>query len=132
MFFRSFGGWGVIPIPPDERREMQILDVKTPGKLLEYRGRVIRTPASFSITEAEIKKFKVMLNQAGITEYTLRSKDEVDKEKLLRHNTEKVEDIFIDPKNKNGNNEVIIEEIMDSEEETKSVLDQLIKDAEKE
>jgi hypothetical protein len=123
--FRSFGGWGVIPTPPDERREMYILDVKTPGKLLDHRGKTIRTPAQFIIKENELKKFKMVFHQLGVTEYSIRSKEEVDKEIASRQS----EDVItISPKEQ----EVIIEEIMDSEEETKSVLDQLIKDAEKE
>jgi hypothetical protein len=122
--FRSFGGWGILPIPPDERREMYILDVKTPGKLLSHRGRSVRTPAQFQVTEKELKNFKVMLNQTGVLEYTIRSKEKVDKDLLTRQQYEKDIEFPTD-------GEVIVEEIMDSEEETKSVLDQLIKDAEK-
>lgn len=122
--FRSFGGWGIVPIPPYERGKMYILDVKTPGKLLSHRGRSIRTPAQFSVTEKELKKFKVMLNQLGAMEYKVRSKEEVDKELFTR---KPQEDIDISPMS----GEVVVEEIMDSEEETKSVLDQLIKNAEK-
>jgi hypothetical protein len=123
--FRCFGGWGILPIPPDERREMYILDVKTPGKLLNHRGRQIRTPAQFPIMHSELKKFEVMLRQVGVTEYKIRSKEEVDKEIAARQSKESVD---ISP----TDHEVVIEEIMDSEEETKSVLDKLIRDAEKE
>lgn len=130
--FRSFGGWGIVPIPPDERREMFILDVKTPGKMLDYRGKSIRTPAQFVITHAELRKFEVVLRQVGATEYTIRSKDEVDREILERKEAEKVDEIYTDPEGQEENKEAIIEELMDSEEETRSVLDQLIKDAEKE
>ena len=100
---------------------MYILDVKTPNKLLIHRNKKIRTPAKFTITEAEIKMFEVKFRQVGVDDYTIRSKEEVDKELALHK--EPV------PEQKE---EVIIEEIADDPEETRSVLDQLIKDAEKE
>jgi len=103
---------------------MYILEVKTPGKLLNHRGRTIRTPAKFDITEKEIKNFKMVLRQVGAEDYSIRSK-EVDKEK------NEYKEISI-PEPKEVTHEVIVEEIMDDEEETKSVLDQLIKDSEKE
>jgi hypothetical protein len=121
--FRCFGGWGVIPNPQYERSEMYILDVKTPNKLLTHKGRSVRTPAIFTITKAEIKMFEVMLRQVGAEEYSVRSKDEVDKELALQKEFIPIKEI---------QEEVIIEEILDDEDETRSVLDQLVKDAEKE
>lgn len=121
--FRCFGGWGVIPNPQYERSEMYILDVKTPNKLLTHKGRSVRTPATFTITKAEIKMFEVMLRQVGAEEYSVRSKDEVDKELALQKESIPIKEI---------QEEVIIEEMLDDEDETRSVLDQLVKDAEKE
>ena len=129
---RSFGGWGLVPIPPDERREMYILDVITPGKMLDHRGQTIRTPAQFVVTETELRKFEVVLRQVGATEYKVRSKDKVDAEILEQKKAESVEEIFTVPEGQDEAKETIVEELMDSEEETRSVLDQLIKDAEKE
>jgi len=134
MLFRSFGGWGIVPLDPvpkgiaptlpDERRKMYILDVKTPGKLLDYRGRSVRTPAKFIVTSDELKSFKVKFRQVGITEYKVRSKTEVDKEIASKQTVYAPHKVMEE--------EVTVEEIMDNEEETRSVLDQLIKDAEKE
>lgn len=121
--FRCFGGWGVIPNPQYERSEMYILEVKSPNKLLTHKGRSVRTPANFTITKAEIKMFEVMLRQVGAEDYSIRSKDEVDKELALQQKSVPVEEI---------QEEVIIEEMLDDEDETRSVLDQLVKDAEKE
>lgn len=122
--FRCFGGWGILPNPPYERREMYILDVKTPNKLLFHKGRQIRTPATFVVTEQEIKMFKVKFHQVGVDSYTIRSKDEVDKELALGQESESVPQEVTE--------EVIIEEIEDDPEVTRSILDQLVKDAEKE
>ena len=122
--FRCFGGWGILPNPPYERRKMYILDVKTPNKLLTHKGRQIRTPAQFVITEKEIKMFKVKFHQVGVDDYTIRSKDEVDKELALRKES------YVVPEE--VKEEIVIEEIEDDPEETRSILDQLVKDAEKE
>jgi len=108
--------------PPYERSEMYYtLEVKTPNKLLLHKGRSVRTPAKFTLTEQEVKLFRVMLRQVGAEEYSIRSKDEVDGQVSLekKFTPEEVE-------------EVIIEEIADSEEETKSILDQLVRDSKKE
>lgn len=100
-----------------------ILEVKTPNKLLSHKGRSVRTPAEFTLTEKEVKLFKVMLHQVGAEEYSIRSKDEVDKEFSLN-------DVFVPIKE--IEEEVIIEELTDDEDETRSVLDQLVRDSEKE
>lgn len=100
-----------------------ILDVKTPNKLLSHKGRLIRTPAKFTLTEKEVKLFRVMLHQVGGDDYSIRSKDEVDKEFSLNNKFVPIEEI---------QEEVVIEELTDDENETRSVLDQLVKDSEKE
>jgi len=100
---------------------MYILEVNTPNKLLMHKGRSIRTPATFTITKEDIKKYKVLLHQAGVEEYSIRSKSKVD-----------VEDIALPeqilPTFQEIQEEVKIE-ILDDEDETRSILDQLVKDA---
>lgn len=124
--FRYFGVGIPVPNPTIyERSEMYILDVKTPNKLLTHRGRTVRTPAKFPVTESELKTLKVMLRQVGAEEFTIRSKEEVDREIQERKELEAIEVPEV-------HQEVIIEELMDNEEETRSVLDKLIRDAEKE
>lgn len=98
---------------------MYILEVKTPNKLLVHRGRSVRTPAKFTITEKEIKMFEVMLHQVGAEEYSIRSKEKVDIKISHQVPTIEVEE------------EVVIEEILDDESETKSVLEKLVRDAKK-
>jgi len=99
-----------------------ILEVKTPNKLLTHKGRPIRTPAKFTLTKEEVKLFKVMLRQVGAEEYSIRSKDEVDKEFNLYKKFVPVTEV----------EEVVIEEIFDDENETRSILDQLVMDSKKE
>ena len=107
---------------------MYIVEVKTPGKVLTFKNREVRTPADFEVEDREIKTFKVMLRQEGVSDYNIRSKEEVNKENKVIKNT-----LLELPEFNREEDTVIVEEIMmDDEEETKSVLDELIKDAEKE
>jgi hypothetical protein len=101
---------------------MYILEVNTPNKLLVHRGRSVRTPAKFTITEKEIKTFEVMLHQVGAEEYSIRSKEKVDIK--ISHHAKSIPAIEFEE-------EVVIEEILDDESETKSVLEKLVKNAKK-
>lgn len=117
---------------------MYIIDVQTPSKLITYKNRQVRTPASFLVPEKDIQFFKVMLRQVGAEEYTVQSKSDVDhlqKEYELSNE-------FIQEKDKNQ--EVPIEELEeiknlekledpeDYDGENRSILDQLVMDAKRE
>jgi hypothetical protein len=103
---------------------MYILEVNTPNKLLMHKGRSIRTPATFTITKKDIKKFKLLLHQAGVEEYSIKSKRKDDTEEVILP-----EQIL--PLLQEIQEEVKIE-ILDDEDETRSILNQLVKDAKEE
>ncbi|MGD2072674.1 MAG: hypothetical protein PVG65_04205 [Candidatus Thorarchaeota archaeon] len=48
----------------------KLLDIKTKGKLILFRGKPVRTPVKMEITDDEFKFLEVQLRRKCITDYT--------------------------------------------------------------
>jgi len=73
--------------------EEYIIKVKTPGKKLFFRNRVVRTPVELRLTKNELSIFKVRANSGGITDFSIELISEKD---IIKPN-ENPTDTFEDP-----------------------------------
>jgi len=89
--------------------EKYFVKVRTPGKQLNFRNRVVRTPVELELTRSELDIFKVRANSGGITDFSI----EVISGKDIIKSKENLTSMFEDPQ---------IEEL----EESKSMLREIL------
>lgn len=89
--------------------------VETPGKLIFFKNRKVRTPFELDLTDHELERFKVSLHLAGVEEYSVNEIKETD---------DVEEYIFIPQKE-----EVVIEDLnIDEIDEPTTILEKLLRD----
>ena len=86
------------------------LTVTTPGKVIIYRNRPIRTPANFIVTSQELDGLRAQLRALGSKDYRIEFIEPV----IIGFTNKEVEEIIGDP---------VIEEI-----ESNSLLDKLLRE----
>jgi len=94
--------------------------VRTPSKMIDYRGRVVRTPVELNgVTESELSLLKVKFNCDAITEYDISEIEQMSNE------------IFMSSPNPIGpEQKVIMDSIYDLEEKIntpkKTILNKIL------
>jgi len=51
--------------------ENRIVKIKEPNHIIYFRNKTIRTPASFCVTEEELRYIQVLIKARGITSYEI-------------------------------------------------------------
>jgi hypothetical protein len=95
----------------------KFLKIKDTAKFIYFKNRKVRTPATLEVTDDDLKNLHIALRMSDIQNFEIVLEDEYEKE-------EKVE-IVID-ENKN----VIIEEL-EAEEDSSTILEELMRNGEK-
>jgi hypothetical protein len=90
--------------------------VESPGKLIRFKNRKMRTPFTLELADTELEKFKVILHAAGVEEYSvnkIKVKDDVEEPTVIIPHKE----------------EVVIEDMnFDEMDEPMSILEKLLRD----
>lgn len=86
--------------------------ITTPGKVVIYRGRPVRTPVDFVVNKIELDQLKVQLHRLGSKNYTIKEWNKIGSD--LGFTKEDSKTLMGDPA---------------TEEESKEILDNLIKEA---
>jgi tmRNA-binding protein len=90
--------------------------VETPGKLIFFKNRKVRTPFELDLTEHELEIFKVSLHLAGVEEYSVNE---------IKKTDDDVEESIIIPQKE----EVVIEDLnIDEIDEPTTILEKLLRD----
>lgn len=56
------------------------LDILTPGRIVVFQNRQIRTPVSIIVNRKQLKQLSIQMNRVGISKYTLHQIDEEPKD----------------------------------------------------
>jgi hypothetical protein len=89
--------------------------VETPGKLVSFKNRQIRSPFTLDIYDSELKLLKTALASSDIGKYII---EEIDQSETVW------EKVIV------SNEETVVEELFEeSEEEPKTFLEKLLKDS---
>ena len=88
------------------------LTITTPGKIIVYRNRPVRTPVSFIVNKTELDALIVQLNRLGTKDYTIETIENIGED--LGFSDEDVKEIIGEP---------VVEE-----KESNSLLNKLLKE----
>jgi len=92
--------------------ELYDVEIKTPNKMFNVKGKMARSPVKFTIEEKHIKRIKMEVEIQGILDYTIKP-----------HETE---NYVIPEKYKTKIDESIGEELVVDETKEKSILESLL------
>jgi len=97
-----------------------IVRVETPGKLIFFKNRKIRSPFTLEVSDSDLELLKATMTSSAIDKYEIKDY----KEKEKSENDDVWENVII-PKDK----EVVIEEMFIKEEnEPSTLLEKLLRD----
>ena len=91
------------------------LTITTPGKIIVYRNRPVRSPVSFTVNKTELDALRVQLTRLGTKDYTIKIIENIkDIKDYLRFSDEDIKEIIGEP---------VVEE-----KESNSLLNKLLKE----